>query len=164
MGSAERIGRAICLVVMALFLLQCVGWAVNMFVTAAPAGEEGRIKGMGLLLLVYAVVGVTTLYRGIWGGVPASRWLGFVAVAGLGAVLIWLADWQTTLDFPNAVDADARNRMQADSRAAKPWVTAWGAVNVAAGALMLLPQVGQFIRARREGRVPNEAPPRPVGV
>jgi hypothetical protein len=120
---------------------------------APPEGHEARLIGMGVLVLAYTVIGSITMYRGLWSGQPASRWLGFLALVALGAFLIWFANWQTTLDFPNAA-ADERIRMQEDTRAARPWTIAWGAANFAAGAMLLFPQVGQFLHARREGTAP----------
>jgi hypothetical protein len=148
MGTSQRSGLRICLAVLAFILVQAAGVAA-LAVVGAPRAPEERIA-QGLYVLGVATVCVCFLGSALWKGKPGARWFGFGSLVLFGGLLIWWAYWQTTWDFPNASSPEERAWMQQRCRRAWPWVSAWGAGNLVAGALLLLPPVGRFLRAQRE--------------
>src|SRR5262249_19757163 len=157
MGKFQGSGYWICLVVLSFMLIQAAGSAVRLFV-GAPQGPQGSMMiGQGLTVLGTTIAGVATLGSALWKGLPGSRWVGFGALVFMGVFLIWFAHWQTTWDFPNAISAEARAQMQEDCRREWSWLSAWGAVSLVAGALLLLPPVGRFLRAQREKGWPDKS-------
>ena len=96
------------------------------------------------------MVALVSIVFAFWKGQPGVRRIGCVLLVLVGVMMIADGYWFTTLEFPNAVNEEARARMQEDSRRQLPWWIASGALYLLAGALLLLPPVGRFLHARRE--------------
>ena len=138
------------LAVLGFLIVQSITLAVLPFV-ASPGGAMGlRSIGQGLTLIAVTLALVTYLTSALHQGRPSFRWVGFGYLLLFGVFLIGMAYWQTTWDFPNASSPEERSKMQEHMRRDWPWQTAWGALNVVVGGLLLLPPVGQFLGARRE--------------
>ena len=150
MGKSERAGVGICAAVLAIYLVQVAGLIVWWYQN--PARDFAV-----LTQLVSAMVALASIVFAFWKGEPAVRRASCVFLVLLGVMLISSGYWQTTLEFPNAVSAEERVRMQETCRKEWPWWTAWGVVNLLAGALLLLPPVGRFLCARREALAPKVA-------
>jgi hypothetical protein len=143
MGKSERVGLGICAAVLAIYLVQVAGlivwWCQN------PARDFAVLTP-----LLSAMGALASVVFAFWKGEPAARWASCVLLVLAGVMLIADGYWLTTLEFPNAVSAEERVRMQEDCRREWPWWTASGALYLLAGALLLLPPVGRFLHARRE--------------
>jgi hypothetical protein len=96
------------------------------------------------------MVALVTIVYWFWKGEPKARWPCVGVLVLLGVALIWFGYWSTTLEFPNAVNAEERGRMQETCRREWPWWAACGALNLLAAGLLLLPPVGRFLHSRRE--------------
>src|SRR5262245_46484880 len=105
MGKSERIGLGICAAVLAIYLVQVAGlivwWCQN------PARDFAV-----LTQLVSATVALAAIVFAFRKGEPAVRWAGCVLLVLAGVMLIWSGYWLTTLEFPNAVSAEERVRLQ----------------------------------------------------
>jgi hypothetical protein len=153
--KSQRTGLWICLAVLAFILVQAAG-AVVLLIVGGFEEQPGRIIAQSLFMLGLTALGVWSAGRAFWKGWRGSQWVGFGVLALFGALVIWFAYWQTTLDFPNATSPEERARMQESSRRAWPWITAWGGVNLVAGAFLFLPPVGRFLLAQREKSRPGQ--------
>jgi hypothetical protein len=143
MGKSERVGLGICAAVLAIYLVQVAGLIVWWYLN--------RSRDFGVLaLLVSAIIALPSIVFAFWKGEPAACRASCVLLVLVGVMLIADGYWLTTLEFPNAVSAEERVRMQEDCRREWPWWTASGALYLLAGALLLLPPVGRFLHARRE--------------
>jgi hypothetical protein len=150
MGKSERAGLGICAAVLAIYLVQVAGLIVWWYQN--PARDFAV-----LTQLVSAMVALASIVFAFWKGEPAVRWAGCVLLVLAGVMLISSGYWLTTLEFPNAVSAEERVRMQEACRREWPWWTACGAFNLLAGTLLLLPPVGRFLHARRDALAPKVA-------
>src|SRR5262245_34968212 len=150
MGKSEWAGLGICAAVLAIYLVQVAGlivwWDLN------PARDF-----VFLTQLVSAMIALASIVFAFWKGEPAARRASCVCLVLLGVGLISSGYWLTTLEFPNAFSAEERARMQETCRREWPWWAAWGAGNILAGTLLLLPPVGRFLHARREALTPKVA-------
>jgi len=150
MGKSERAGLGICAAVLAIYLVQVAGLIVWWY--QIPARDFAV-----LTQLVSGMVALASIVFAFWKGEPAVRRASCVLLVLLGVMLIWSGYWMTTLEFPNAVSAEERVRMQEDCRREWPWWAACGALNILAGTLLLLPPVGRFLHARRGALAPKVA-------
>jgi hypothetical protein len=150
MGKSEWAGLGICAAVLAIYLVQMAGLIVYWY--QYPARDFAA-----LTQLVSAMVALGSIVFAFWKGEPAIRRAACVALVLLGVLIIASGYWMTTLEFPNAVSAEDRVRMQEICRREWPWWAAMGAVDILAGALLLLPPVGRFLHARREALAPKVA-------
>ena len=151
MGKSERVGLGICLAVLAIYLVQVAGLIVYWYLYTS---RDFRF----LTTLASGMVALVSIVFAFWKGQPGVRRIGCVLLVLVGVMMIADGYWFTTLEFPNAVNEEARARMQEDSRRQLPWWIASGALYLLAGALLLLPPVGRFLHARREhGRPIAEA-------
>jgi hypothetical protein len=150
MGKSEWAGLGICAGVLAIYLVQIAGlifwWDLN------PVRDF-----VVLTQLVSAIVALASIVFAFWKGEPAARRASCMFLVLLGVMLISSGYWLTTLEFPNAVSAQERARMQETCRREWPWWAASGALNILAGTLLLLPPVGRFLHARREVLAPKVA-------
>ena len=150
MGKSEWAGLGICAGVLAIYLVQIAGlifwWDLN------PVRDF-----VVLTQLVSAIVALASIVFAFWKGEPAARRASCMFLVLLGVMLISSGYWMTTLEFPNAVSAEERVRMQETCRREWPWWAASGALNILAGTLLLLPPVGRFLHARREALAPKGA-------
>src|SRR5262245_10525781 len=89
------------------------------------------IPGLG------ALFGLNTAVDAFWRGREDARWLLFTALFLLGAALIGVAFWMTTLDYPNAETPAARAEMQAADRRELPGRVVLGLAPLAAAAFLL---------------------------
>jgi hypothetical protein len=138
-GKSERTGLVICAAVLAFFLVQAAG-----LIAWSCQDPEPNFAVVG------AAIPLASIVLAFWKGNLRARWGGFVALAFIGVGLICSGYWLTTLDFPNAVSAAERVLMQENCRRRWPWWAAWGAMNILAGTLLLLPPVERFLHVRRE--------------
>jgi len=150
MNATERRGLYVVAGVVVYIVIGFVVFQVSTLVAAANAPRAdwsdlvARLAvGTGILL-----VGLTLWGNALWAGQSAARWLGAIAVAGFGAVMIGLGIWMTTLDYPNA-PPDERVTMQESDRRELPWRIGQGVVHMLVGAALFLPPVGSFLRYRR---------------
>ena len=150
MGKSERVGLGICAAVLAIYLVQVAGLTVRWY--QIPARDFAV-----LTQLVSAMFALATIVFAFWKGEPAVRRAICVLLVLLGVLIISSGYWMTTLEFPNAVSAEERVRMQETCRREWPWWAASGALNILAGTLLLLPPVGRFLHARREALAPKVA-------
>jgi hypothetical protein len=143
MGKSERVGLGICLAVLAIYLVQVAGLIVYWYLYTS--------RDFGFLTtLASGMVALASIVYWFWKGSPAARSAACVLLVLVGVMMISTGYWLTTLEFPNAVSAEGRARIQEDCRREWPWWTASGALYVLAGALLLVPPVGRFLHARRE--------------
>ena len=150
MGQPERAGLGICAAVLAIYLVQVAGVIVYWY--------QNTARDFAVVMpLVSAIVPLASIVFAFWKGEPAVRRASCVLLVLVGVMLTWSAYWQTTLDFPNAVSAEERAHMQQTCRREWPWWTAFGALYLLAGALLLLPPVGRFLHVRREALAPKVA-------
>jgi ABC-type phosphate transport system permease subunit len=150
MGESKRAGLWICAAVLALYLVQIVGVIVSWYQN--PARDFAVLTP-----LVGAIVALPSIVFGFRKGERAVRGASCVCLVLFGVILIASGYWMTTLEFPNAVSAEERARMQETCRREWPWWAALGALNILAGTLLILPPVGRFLQARREALAPKVA-------
>jgi hypothetical protein len=143
-------------------LVQAAVLAVVLFV-GTPGGLEGPVLWQGAFMLAMTLLGVGSLFAAIGRGWSSGRWIGFASLILMGLSLIWLAYWQTTLDFPNAISPLERAKMQDQVRNDLPWMIAWGVLNLLVSGLLFVPSVRQFLGAQRvrtqERNMPSQAIP-----
>ncbi len=156
MQNPHRAGLWICLAVLVWAVVQAMVYAILVLATLPGGPLGGRLIGQGLMLV--ALVGATVVYlrSALLQGRRSFRWVGFGLLVLVGVFLVGFAYWQTTWDFPNALNPGESARMQESCRQQLPWRSAWGALNIVVGALLLLPQVGRFLQAQQETSRPNE--------
>src|SRR4051812_38400916 len=122
MNATERLGCMILSGVLLFFAAMIVVYAMILPTLALYNDPDARwmrvalapIPGLGALL------GMVPLVESLWKGREGARWLLFTSLFLLGAVLIGLAIWLTTLDYPNAETPAARAEMQASDRRELP--------------------------------------------
>jgi hypothetical protein len=148
MGKSERVGLGLCVAVLAIYLMPVAGLIVYLYLhTSRDFGVLTLLVGAMVALLSIVLPSIVLPF---WKGQPAARWISCVLLVLVGVMLIADGYWMTTLEFPNAVNAEERVRMQEDCRRELPWWIASGALYLLAGALLLLPPVGRFLHTRRE--------------
>jgi hypothetical protein len=145
MGKSARVGLWICAAVLALVLVQA---AVLVVFALLHQNQQEKLTFLTQTLPQFGAF--VTLGLAFWQGRSDARWAGIVGLVLCGVLFISSAYWATTLEFPNAVSAEERVRMQEDCRREWPWWTAVGAFDVLGGGLLLLPPVGRFLHTRRE--------------
>jgi hypothetical protein len=150
MEKSERAGLGICAAVLAIYLVQLACLMVRWY--QIPPRDFSVMAQ--LLSAMVAVGGIAFAFRK---GDPAARRACCAGLVFLGVLLIASGYGMTTLEFPNAVSAEERARMQESCRREWPWWAAWGSLNILAGTLLLLPPVGRFLQARREALAPKVA-------
>jgi membrane protease YdiL (CAAX protease family) len=156
MHNPHRAGLWICLAVLVWAVVQAMVYAI-LVLAILPGGPLGlRLIGQGLMLVGVVVATVAYLGSALLQGRRSFRWVGFGLLVLVGVFLAGFAYWQTTWDFPNAISPEERARMRESCRQQLPWLLAWGTLNIVAGALLLLPPVGRFLRAQQETSRPNE--------
>jgi len=113
MGKSEPVGLGICVAVLGIYLVQMAGvivyWYRN---TARDLSVVAPLAG--------ALVPLASIVFAFWKGEPAARRASCVFLVLLGVMLISSGYWQTTLEFPNAVSAEERVRMQGMRSRAEP--------------------------------------------
>jgi hypothetical protein len=155
MGKSEWAGLGICVAVLAIYLIQVAGLIVHWYLyTSLDFGVLTLLVGAMVVLLSFVLPSIVLSF---WKGQRAARSAVCVLLVLVGVMMIADGYWMTTLEFPNAVSAEERARMQEDCRRELPWWIASGALYLLAGALLLLPPVGRFLHARREALAPKVA-------
>src|SRR5262249_27652724 len=147
----ERVGFLIVAGVLAfLAAIVLVYSVISPLLVLASQPDADPARG-AMLALMGAVVllGFVGLGRAFWRGQPAARWTTVLRLVLIGAGLIGLAVWVTTLDYPNAQTPAIRAEMQADDRRQLPWRFAEGLAPILVGLLLLPPPVGRFLDQRR---------------
>jgi hypothetical protein len=149
MRYSKSLGFWICLFVMIYIVTEFVG--VTVFHVRALMAADKPLIGTYLINVPILCYLILKMSKALWKGATAPRWFLFVFLVGTGWTTISLGLWQTTLDFPNAINAQERLLMQESSRRELPWLSAMGAANLVVASLLLLPSVGRFLKERRNG-------------
>src|SRR6516225_2371521 len=109
MGKSERLGQGICVAVLTIYLVQVASLIIWWdLITSRDFGV--------LTSLVSGMVALATIVYWFWKGEPFAGRASCVLLVLLGVALISIGYWLTTLEFPNAVSAEERVRMQGDCR------------------------------------------------
>ncbi len=149
MLRSQRVGLWLCLAVPSLFFAEAVAWAVWRL-RYPPAGlkEVGETFGVVGAVLTAAAVLAGALYNGR----PGFRWYALAVFVLFGLVLIWLARLRMTFGYPDAISPEELAGMQG-AAIRDFWIVAlMGVLNILMGLSLLLPPVGQHLRAQKERR------------